>query len=449
MAAAPTGSSSCSEDKEVEQLIEQLSRSPSKEPSSPRKIEAKNGFLPPGSPSKRGPPSKCSKARPYKGKLFKDRKSRSGMRGEPKKGGAGGKGTWGKATESYEDASPAKDSRDPNYDSDDDPYVMDTIEPELTEAQLEKYVEPIVKEYYDHGDIYEVAESLRELNIRSHRYEVPRVAVSIAMEHKADHRELTSRMLSDLFGEYIGADEMMKGFDCLVSNLEDLVLDTPDAVEVLGSFIARAVADDCLPPVYVTNHKTGSELAKSAFKHANILLKKSHGMMRLDNVWGVGGGRRPVKVLVNRIKLLLEEFLSSADLKEAERCLLDLDVPHFHHELVYEAVVLVLERGTKACAEKMIRLLKFFTDSNVVTPGQMKSGFLRVFGDLSDICLDVPNAQHVLEQFVIACFDAGFMSREISAAIPSRGRKRFVSEGDGGAFKSPNDLNWRLSSSVS
>ena len=114
--------------------------------------------------------------------------------------------------------------------------------------------------------------------------------------------------------------------------------------------------------------------------------------MRLDNVWGVGGGRRPVKVLVNRvrihpslttyarekfdfsqIKLLLEEFLSSADLKEAERCLLDLDVPHFHHELVYEAVVLVLERGTKACAEKMIRLLKFFTDSNVVTPGQMKS----------------------------------------------------------------------------
>ena len=64
-------------------------------------------------------------------------------------------------------------------------------------------------------------------------------------------------MLSDLFGEYIGADEMMKGylcfleriifmwralrlgFDCLVSNLEDLVLDTPDAVEVSESADGR------------------------------------------------------------------------------------------------------------------------------------------------------------------------------------------------------------------
>jgi len=34
--------------------------------------------------------------------------------------------------------------------------------------------------------------------------------------------------------------------------------------------------------------------------------------------------------------LLLKEYLSSGDVKEAIRCLLDLEVPHFHHELVYE-----------------------------------------------------------------------------------------------------------------
>eukprot|EP00118_Oscarella_pearsei_P024875 m.306995 g.306995 ORF g.306995 m.306995 type:complete len:449 (+) comp41802_c0_seq1:166-1512(+) len=440
------------EDKEVDQLIEQLSRSPLKtSPDSPTRRSNTNGLLP-GSPSGKDKQRAFfratkvgSKARPYKGKLFKDRKSRSGMRGEPKKGGAGGKGTWGKATESYEDASPAKDSHDPNYDSGEDGYVMDTIEPELTESQFEKYVEPIVKEYFDHGDIFEVAESLAELNIISLRYKVPQLAVSIAMEQKADQRELTSRLLSDLYGEYVPPEDMIKGFDCLVSDLDDLILDTPNAPEVLGSFIARAVADDCLPPIYITSHERKSKLAETAFKHADVLLRKSHGMMRLDTVWGIGGGRRPVKVLVNKIKLLLEEYLSSIDLKEAERCLLDLDVPHFHHELVYEAIVLVLERGLEACSKHIITLFKFFADSNVVTPDQMKSGYLRVFSDLPDICLDVPDAQHVLEQFVTACFDAGFMTREIKAAMPSRGRKRFVSEGDGGAFK-PYEGCWKPSS---
>lgn len=37
--------------------------------------------------------------------------------------------------------------------------------------------------------------------------------------------------------------------------------------------------------------------------------------------------------------LLLKEFLSSGDIAEATRCLQELEVPHFHHELVYEVSV--------------------------------------------------------------------------------------------------------------
>ena len=57
---------------------------------------------------------------------------------------------------------------------------------------------------------------------------------------------------------------------------------------------------------------------------------------RLDNVWGVGGGVRPVKYLVKKIVLLLKEYLCSGDIEEATLCLKELEVPHFHHELVYE-----------------------------------------------------------------------------------------------------------------
>ena len=61
--------------------------------------------------------------------------------------------------------------------------------------------------------------------------------------------------------------------------------------------------------------------------------------MRLDNVWGVGGGLRPVKYLIKQIVLLLKEYLCSGDIGEASRCLRELEVPHFHHELVYEVSI--------------------------------------------------------------------------------------------------------------
>lgn len=40
-----------------------------------------------------------------------------------------------------------------------------------------------------------------------------------------------------------------------------------------------------------------------------------------------------------QVNLLLKEYLLSGDTVEAERCLRELEVPHFHHEFVYEVIV--------------------------------------------------------------------------------------------------------------
>ena len=44
----------------------------------------------------------------------------------------------------------------------------------------------------------------------------------------------------------------------------------------------------------------------------------------------------------------------------------------------------------------------------------------------------------VLERFVGRCRGAGLLTDELVRKMPSRGRKRFVSEGDGGRIKE----NW-------
>lgn len=77
---------------------------------------------------------------------------------------------------------------------------------------------------------------------------------------------MTSVLLSDLYGRLIKQKEIALGFDVILANLPDLILDTPDAPIVVGCFIARAIADDCLPPKIIDffNEKSYSNLAKYA-----------------------------------------------------------------------------------------------------------------------------------------------------------------------------------------
>lgn len=78
--------------------------------------------------------------------------------------------------------------------------------------------------------------------------------IVVALEEKAANRELASILLSDLFGHVINYRDAVLGFDAVLSQLSELSLDTPNAPHVVGNFIARCVADDCLPPAFVTNH---------------------------------------------------------------------------------------------------------------------------------------------------------------------------------------------------
>lgn len=382
-------------------------------------------------------------------------------RGLTKKNGAGGHFTWGVAGSEFTEHQldngmdpliDNSDPLDPNYDSESEENCkFETITPPLDDDEVEKFLTPIVLEYFEHGDTNEVRSSLEEVNISGNFHKIPVVLVSLALEKKASHRELASILISDLFGIILTSEIIQKGFDVLLSQLDDLELDTPDADVVLGNFIARSIADDCLPPKYVTNAKQlleskiieGSELnpaearALKSLTYANSLINAKRGLIHLDTVWGLTGGARPVKYLIKQMRLLLKEYLSSLDIDEAERCLRELEVPHFLHEFVYESILMAIE-DTKRPDElsAIANLLKCLTDINLISVDQLKKGFLRLFDAVPDIHIDVPHAYAALEKFMQCCFSVKlFLPRDVINSVPTRGRKRFVSEGDGGRIK--------------
>lgn len=368
------------------------------------------------------------------------KKSRDGRgRGLPKKGGAGGKGVWGRLGEEVNEDGQCHDAHDPNYDSEsEEEYSIEAIEPEVTLQELERILEPAILEYYENNSPVEFLKSLEDLNLGKKKPKLVTFMISKAIDHQASHCEMTSVLLSELYSRVLHHEDIINGFDDLLGKLSDLVLDAPHASEVVGKFIARAIADDCLPPKYVQSYGTGKIECKDsdeAIRKADTLLNLKHGIVRLDNIWGTGGGIRPVKSLIKRMILLLKEYLSSGDIDEATRCLTDLEVPHFHHELVYEAVYLAIERSTDRAVEMMVKLLKSLVDTVIITPDQLKKGFVRIYNNVHDIVLDVPNAYTILEKLATLCHEQKIISEDLFKNVPQRGRKRFVSEGDGGKLK--------------
>ena len=89
---------------------------------------------------------------------------------------------------------------------------------------------------------------------------------------------------------------------------------------------------------------------------------------------------------------------------------------------MYEALVMVIKSLHKKTEEAMCKLLQSLFRS-FVTPIEQS------------ISIDMPQAYLILKRRVVRCKQAGIIIDDIAKKMPSRGRKRFVSEGDGGLIK--------------
>lgn len=352
-----------------------------------------------------------------------DRKSKGAKgSGATKKGGGGGKFTWGRMLEGELGIS-ALDRNDPNYDSDEEAAVIKAAkEPHnrLREevAAYKQEITAIVEEYFSSGDVANAADSLTELGAPETmgHYFVKRL-ITLALDRKDKEREMASNLLSNLYSEVLPGDQVQKGFGKLVESLDDLLLDVPDAVELLSLFIARGVVDDILPPACINRWAAGAPESSTlaALKaRCELHLAARHSAERLLRCWGSGAGQSYAETK-ERIAKLLEEYLDSLDVSEASRCLRGLSVPFFHHELVKQAIHIGM--GQPNHVDNLMKLLKQLSDSNEVTSSQLARGFHRVAANLPDTALDNPAAHEQFTRVLDAAAAANLLEADTLAEL--------------------------------
>jgi hypothetical protein len=82
-----------------------------------------------------------------------------------------------------------------------------------------------------------------------------------------------------------------------------------------------------------------NEKINKAIESARVLITMHQHLYQLSHIWGNKGGFLPVTELTDKIKEIIQEYYDSGDINEAINCLKELNVPHFHHEFVYEVLL--------------------------------------------------------------------------------------------------------------
>ncbi|KMS97238.1 hypothetical protein BVRB_7g176860 [Beta vulgaris subsp. vulgaris] len=341
------------------------------------------------------------------------RRSHSGKVIRVKKEGAGGKGTWGRLLDT--DCEAHIDRNDPNYDSGEEPYKL--IETTVTDPldDYKKAVVSIIEEYFNTGAVEVAASDLRELgSSKYHAYFIKRL-VSMAMDRHDKEKEMASVLLSALYADVISPTQISQGFILLLESADDLSVDIPDAVNVLALFVARAVVDDILPPAFVTRVQKNLPQASKGLLVVQIAeksyLSAPHHAELVERKWG-GSTHLTVEEVKKKISELLKEYVENGDALEACRCIRELGVSFFHHEVVKKALVLAMESRT---AESLImKLLKEASEEGVISTSQMIKGFYRVEESLDDLSLDIPSARSMFQSLVPRAISEGWLDVSFS-----------------------------------
>jgi len=323
--------------------------------------------------------------------------------GTPKKDGAGGKGTWGKEGSEYSGAARAAvDTHDPNYDSEDD----EVPPPPPAIVVFKAGVANILDEYFTSGDAGDMNRALKELGHPELHHEFVKAVISRSLDLHDRERELASELLPRLFPT-VSRDKVVEGFTVLLERLEDLRLDIPNAPELLSFFLARAVVDDILPPSFLSPDSADVEIAKETLVQAKNLTTGKSAAKRLAHIWGPSGDQS-VKKIKERISSILDEYLVSNDMSEADKAIKDLAAPSFNYYVVKKAVLRALD-AKDAERDKIVKLLSTLSTSGLISEAHYVSGFKGCVQMMDDIELDTPNAKEALGSFVQRSINAGFL----------------------------------------
>lgn len=319
-------------------------------------------------------------------KSFKDTKRdkpkhSSKDKGVTKKGGAGGKGSWGSAKDDHkymDEDGHALGQRDPNYDPVDatenakqirlsvytpSEQVGRDFRTSMTDlVQFKQAVRAALEEYLVSHDVEEFITCIKEADSPLHHQDLPAILIKAAMDRPDQDRARISALLSALSkANTLSTTQMTQGFRKLYHNIEDMRNDHPDAKIILSDFVGHGIA---------TGYLDGKDTAQM-----------DQALTDLEKFPALKGTKA-------KIKSAVKEYFSSNELAEFTSAIKTIN-PALQFEAV--KVLLSLALDLEDCHRERANVALASLAHSTISQEQVSKGVTILLDRVEDIFLDVPD----------------------------------------------------------
>ncbi|CAO2826259.1 unnamed protein product [Amaranthus hypochondriacus] len=327
---------------------------------------------------------------------------------------------------------------DPTYNYiEEDEY--DGLTPRTRSITMEEYrkkASVVIEEYFANDDVISTANEIRMLGMPNYDYYFVKKLISMAMDRHDKHKEMAAVLLSSVYSDVISPSQLYKGFSKLVECADDFVVDIPNAVDILALFIARAILDDILPPIFLKKQR---EILPNDCKGVDVITRTEKAYLSvpyhseiIENKWGASKNKS-VDDVKQSISDLLAEYVLSGDKKEACRRIKELNVAFFHHEIMKRALIIAMER--KKVKGRMLELLRMAAEEGLINSSQIMKGFNRMIDNIDDLSLDIPNARQILKSIISQCGSEGWVSVSSLKSLCAEPKNKLLEDSVRKSFK--------------
>jgi len=242
----------------------------------------------------------------------------------------------------------------------------------------------------------EVETALKELGMPAYHHEFVKkvITLSFTQANVDTAREASVSLLAHLTASSVlSKDDLQWGVTRILGQLDDLELDCPRSVELAMEFLSRLVADELVSVLFLRRCRmlriggpSGIKVVDGGLRRTPEYTKKHLGTTQFKQ----------------ELQTMILEYFNSGDEAEFGRCCSELAplAPSQSAELVRKVMALAIERTGNEC-QMALKLLVFLCRNEELGESAIEAGFNELYGRMSDLTLDVPDAREMAQTFVV------------------------------------------------
>lgn len=241
-------------------------------------------------------------------------------------------------------------------------------------ARFKNQIKSALREYLANPDVEAFESTVRNLDATLYHQDLPKIIVQFGLDLSAPERTRLNTLMLHLYNsEILRSSHLKAGLTKVFNNLDDILVDAPNARDMIREFTDFAISNNLLDSKVVMELEEEVELLSNA---------------------------TVVTAAKTSISDICRDFLNGtgSDVEVAMESVNELKLPQLGFEVVKRFILTAFDRDARCC--ELVSQFLAAAVGSCISQDQLIKGFTILLQRTEDIFLDTPNVLGLLAFFI-------------------------------------------------